>query len=92
MADRMEEHLESSSLRKGPLEGQQWNEAHPPQPTSPRDSAVTKTEKTERNGSMGELLDSTEPASKRIKLGDLEDHYQSGPREKVKGIALVKPE
>jgi hypothetical protein len=92
MADRMEEHLEPSSLRGVPLEGQQLKEAHPPQPTSPRDSAVTKTEKTERNGSMEELLDPTEPASKRIKLDDLEHDYQAGPREKVKGIALVKPE
>jgi tRNA-dihydrouridine synthase 3 len=94
---------------KRPLEGEQLEEAHPPQPILPEDSAVTKAEKVERNGEnvQEHELESEEPAAKRVKLGhsELESsslaQFEAGPeteavkvdrREKVKGIALVKPE
>ncbi|TVY49802.1 tRNA-dihydrouridine(47) synthase [NAD(P)(+)] [Lachnellula occidentalis] len=87
---------------KRPLEGQQLEEAHPPQPIFPQDSAVTKAEKIERNGVNADTVEAaeapitsevSEPPSKRVKV---EERTAEAPtvdaRDKVKGIALVKPE
>jgi len=89
------------------------DEARPPQPILPEDSAVTKAEKVERNGANAEAheLNSEEPAAKRVKLDQPEtesspnfsnqtldynkpetESLKADKREKVKGIALVKPE
>ncbi|KAI9047558.1 hypothetical protein LZ554_008274 [Drepanopeziza brunnea f. sp. 'monogermtubi'] len=64
----------------------------------PEDSAVTKAEKVERNWvTKDDSLD--EPAAKRVKIGDSDSMSsvnggKSGgdSRDKVKGIAMVKPE
>ncbi len=79
---------------------------YPPQTILPEDSAVTKVEKAERNGThygtakIEEPFE--EPAAKRVKTDQSEtsaDQNGSGSseikidaRDKVKGIALVKPE
>ncbi|TVY59509.1 tRNA-dihydrouridine(47) synthase [NAD(P)(+)], partial [Lachnellula cervina] len=85
---------------KRPLEGQQLEEAHPPQPIFPEDSAVTKAEKIERNGVNADAVEAAEPPvtseasgppSKRIKVESAEAPKVDA-RDKVKGIALVKPE
>ncbi|KAI9817140.1 MAG: tRNA-dihydrouridine synthase 3 [Pycnora praestabilis] len=61
----------SMSLRKPP-QGTFREEAHPPQPQLPEDSAVTKAEKVERNGSNyrdADLSEIEQSPAKRIKLG-----------------------
>lgn len=70
---------------------------YPPQTILPEDSAVTKIEKAERNGSIKQE-DSEEPAAKRVKI----EQHEAAPngngnpatdsRDKVRGVALVKPE
>ncbi|TVY29994.1 tRNA-dihydrouridine(47) synthase [NAD(P)(+)] [Lachnellula hyalina] len=87
---------------KRPLEGQQLEEAHPPQPIFPEDSAVTKAEKIERNGVNANTVEAAEapitsevsgPPSKRIKVDEQNvEAPKVDARDKVKGIALVKPE
>ncbi|TVY18923.1 tRNA-dihydrouridine(47) synthase [NAD(P)(+)] [Lachnellula arida] len=87
---------------KRPLEGQQLEEAHPPQPIFPEDSAVTKAEKIERNGVNADTVEAaeapvtsevSEPPSKRIKVEEQSaETPKVNARDKVKGIALVKPE
>jgi len=98
--------LELTESLKRPLNGEQLEEAHPPQPILPEDSAITKAEKVERNGANGDLGKSSSlepPAAKRQKIGQPaeqvpQDSEQGDPkpvvdaRDKVKGIALVKPE
>lgn len=77
-------------------------QAQPTQPIFLEDSAVTKAEKVERNGTSvtEEHSDTKEPAPKRVKMEDSVDEVvENGhaenmvdSREKVKGIALVKTE
>ena len=70
---------------------------YPPQTILPEDSAVTKIEKPERNGSSKQEV-SEEPAAKRVKIEQHEattnGNGNSVPdsRDKVRGVALVKPE
>jgi tRNA-dihydrouridine synthase 3 len=109
MSEPVSNPLAQEQAIKNPLEGEQLEDPHPPQPILPEDSAVTKAEKVERNGEnvKEHELDSEEPAAKRVKLGHPElessslNQFKAGPeteavkadrREKVKGIALVKPE
>ena len=90
--------LSPSSQLRPPPRDIQLEEAHPPQPPLPEDSAVTKAEKYERNGQLEHTLcddDIEAPSAKRVKL---EDH--GAPIEKdiavkstrVKGVAPVKAE
>jgi tRNA-dihydrouridine synthase 3 len=92
MADHIPNPVETSASLKRPLEGVQLEEAHPHQPILQEDSAVTKAEKVERNGSIEKPLNSEGPASKKVKLEGSEEKIQSDSRVKVHGIALVKPE
>ncbi len=81
--------LEPTQSLKRPLEGEQLEEAHLPRPVLPEDSAVTKAEKIERNGVNGR----GEPAAKKVKVEQEEDVApEASKRQKVKGIASVKPE
>lgn len=77
-----------------------------PQKILPEDSAVTKAEKAERNGSHYGTVKNEEtfeePAPKRVKIGQSEvsadqnepcsSEIKVDARDKVKGVALVKPE
>jgi tRNA-dihydrouridine synthase 3 len=113
MSEPVSNPLAPEQAFKRPLEGEQLEEAHPPQPILPQDSAVTKAEKAERNGANAEAhgMNSEEPAAKRVKLHQPEtesspnvsiqtldyskpetESLKADKREKVKGIALVKPE
>lgn len=100
MTDEVPNPLAPEQSLKRPLEGQQLEEAHPPQPIFPEDSAVTKAEKIERNGANGHTADapagvaaSDEPPPKRVKVEEQEEEAPKvDTRDKVKGIALVKPE
>jgi tRNA-dihydrouridine synthase 3 len=86
---------------KRPAEAQP-EKAHPPQPIFEEDSAVTKAEKVERHGPEIALGDASaedvfeESPAKRLKLAadttTNADVSNTDAREKVKGIALVKPE
>jgi len=100
MTDETPNPLAPEQSLKRPFEGEQLEEAHPPQPIFPEDSAVTKAEKIERNGANGHALEapansgaSGEPPSKRVKVGEQKEEAPTvDTRDKVKGIALVKPE
>jgi tRNA-dihydrouridine synthase 3 len=100
MAGEVPNPLAPEQSLKRPFEGEQLEEAHPPQPIFPEDSAVTKAEKIERNGVNGHTAEapaaveaSGEPPSKRVKVEEQkEDAPKVDTRDKVKGIALVKPE
>jgi len=96
MADQVPNPLDPIQSLKRPSEREQIEEAHPPQPVLPEDSAVTKSEKLERNGPSADdntvISDPHEPAAKRVKLNGPEESSKMDPRDKVKGIALVKPE
>lgn len=95
MADQVPNPVEPDAPLKRRLEVQQSEVAHPPQAIFQGDSAVTKAEKVERNGSIEGLiegLDYAEPTPKRVKLEDLEVESRDDSRVKVHGIALVKPE
>lgn len=62
------------------------NDAYPPQPVLPSDSATTRAEKVERNGSQAEL-----PPGKRQKLSD--DNNDLRPESSRKsGVAPIKTE
>jgi hypothetical protein len=92
MGDQVGHSLDSDQSLKRPLE-----EAAPPQPTLADDSTVIKgegTEGTERNGTNGELAvtESDAPASKRMKLEQTKESPAVDARDKVHGIALIKPE
>jgi hypothetical protein len=85
---------------KRSLREEQLEVAHPPQPILPEDSAVTKAEEVERNGVSVKEHKFEEPSAKRIKMEEfVEGMAENGraekkldSRDKVKGIALVKPE
>ena len=91
--------LDPNQSLKRPLEQEQFENAHSPKAVPTEGSAVTKVEKFERNGVNG--LDSVtstpdpaeEPAQKKVKLDVPESATpKMDARDKVKGIALVKPE
>jgi tRNA-dihydrouridine synthase 3 len=87
--------LDPVQLLKRPLDGEQLEEAHTLQPVLPEDSAATKAEKVERNGTIenSDVEDSAEPATKRIKLDQPQQQApRTNTREKVKGLALIKEE
>ena len=100
MGEEISNPLAPEQSLKRPLEGEQLEEAHPPQPIFPEDSAVTKAEKIERNGVNwhdGEeapvATEVSEPPPKRVKVEQRETEApKADARDKVKGIALVKPE
>jgi tRNA-dihydrouridine synthase 3 len=104
MSEQLSNPVDPEQSLKRPLNEEQLAEVHPPLPSFilKENSAVTKAEKVERNGvnGKGEPLDSAEPAAKRIRMdGSGEGIAENGQeekkidtRQKVKGIALVKPE
>lgn len=68
------------------------DEAHPPQPLFPEDSAVTKAEKLERNGPGTDALnDYAEPPAKRVRLEASLDGSVA-PSARQKGVAPIKSE
>ncbi|KAI9730152.1 MAG: tRNA-dihydrouridine synthase 3 [Claussenomyces sp. TS43310] len=97
MGDESNPAEPSQSLKRP---SQQVEEGQPAQPIFPEDSALTKAEKIERNGSNvlhadhEEAGDGAEPPSKRVKVQAeaFEVRESNDRRDKVKGIALVKPE
>jgi tRNA-dihydrouridine synthase 3 len=102
MSERLPNPADPEQSLKRPLLEDQLEEAHPPQPILPEDSAVTKAEKVERNGVdvKEEKLNVEAPSAKRIKMeASVQETTANGrednkvdSRDKVKGIALVKPE
>ncbi|QSZ29573.1 hypothetical protein DSL72_004089 [Monilinia vaccinii-corymbosi] len=84
MPDGVPDPVQPSQSLKRPLDGERLEEAHPPQPILPEDSAITKAEKVERGG---------EPSAKRVKTEE-KDHkaLAADSRERVKGIAPIKAE
>lgn len=87
----------STTLVPPPLDTQ-LEEAHPPQPPLPEDSAVTKAEKFERHGQIKQTSctdDIEAPAAKRVKVHD--DASSSEPPSingsgRVKGVVPIKAE
>jgi tRNA-dihydrouridine synthase 3 len=93
MADQVPKPPGPAQPPKRALEGEQLEKTHTPLPVLPEDSAVTKTEKVERNGAQQDDTRSEEPSAKRVKLEQSEaEAPKVDSRNKVKGIALVKPE
>jgi tRNA-dihydrouridine synthase 3 len=104
MPEQLSNPADPEQSLKRPLNEEQLAEAHPPLPSFilEENSAVTKAEKVESNGVnvKGKILDTAEPAAKRVKMGEpVEGLAENGhekkkidSRDKVKGIALVKPE
>jgi tRNA-dihydrouridine synthase 3 len=102
MSEHLPNPVEPEQSLKRPIGLLSEEQVHSPQPVFPADSALTKTEKVERNGTnvKEEPSDAKEPAPKRVKMEDpLEGVVRNGTeetkldsREKVKGIALVKTE
>jgi tRNA-dihydrouridine synthase 3 len=89
MADEVINPVEPSQPLKRPLDGEQLEEAHPPQPILPGDSATTKAEQVERNGVTG----NGEPAAKKARLDAPEGESQPTPETgRVHGIAPIKAE
>jgi tRNA-dihydrouridine synthase 3 len=87
--------VDGSQSLKRPLEGEQTEEAHPPQPILAEDSAVTKAEKVERHGAVEGSEETAEPSAKRTKLeesGAVETDNASGVPARVKGVARIKAE
>ncbi|KAI9842741.1 MAG: tRNA-dihydrouridine synthase 3 [Sclerophora amabilis] len=92
--------LEPSSSLEAPPPHTQLEEAHPPQPPFPEDSAVTKAEKVERNGLLEVATPSEgmeEPSAKKRKLESPKSPAAPAPAESVardtqKGMAPIKPE
>ncbi len=84
MTDQIFNPLEPEVSLKRPLEGEQTEEAHPPQPIFPEDSAITKAEKMERNGVKAEddSSDLGEAAAKKAKTEDHESSLGDGPAAK----------
>ncbi|ESZ92157.1 hypothetical protein SBOR_7452 [Sclerotinia borealis F-4128] len=93
MADEISNPVEPSQSLKRPLDGEQLEEAHPPQPILPEDSAITKAEKVERNGANGDSANNGEPAAKRVRTEE-QDHKPTttDSRDRVRGIASIKAE
>lgn len=100
MSEPASNPLDPEKPLKRPASGEQLEEAHPPQPILPGDSAMTKAEKVERNGA-----DEFEgPSAKRVKrehedtsaLATKTEHQNEAPKidscDKVRGIAKIKSE
>lgn len=93
MADNIPNPLEPSQSLKRPLDGERTEEAHPPQPIFPEDSAVTKAEKVERNGAIPDSNKNGEPAAKKAKIEEQDNKTAvTDSRERVRGIAPIKAE
>lgn len=92
MTDNVPNPLNPEQSLKRPLNGEQKEEAHPPQPIFPEDSAVTKAEKIERNGLSSDTPEASERPPKRVKVDEEGTEAPKDSRDKVKGIALVKSE
>lgn len=88
--------VEPSQPLKRPINGEQIEPAHPPQPIYEEDSAITKAEKIERNGSVNEDNGSEaafgEPAAKRVKIADEQTSEAAARDTRVKGVASIKKE
>ncbi|TVY78383.1 tRNA-dihydrouridine(47) synthase [NAD(P)(+)] [Lachnellula suecica] len=97
MTDNVPNPLAPEQSLKRPAEEAQLDTS---QPILPGDSAVTKAEKIEGNGTNGHAVkaeersaEASEPPSKRVKVEEQEVKApKTDSRDKVKGIALVKPE
>ncbi|KAF7961073.1 hypothetical protein EAE96_000740 [Botrytis aclada] len=93
MADETPNPVDPSQSLKRPLDGEKLEEAHPPQPILPEDSAVTKAEKVERNGTNGDSVDNGEPSAKRAKIEEQNvKPTATDSRDRIRGIAPVKAE
>ncbi|RAL67904.1 hypothetical protein DID88_008629 [Monilinia fructigena] len=95
MADEIPNPVEPSQSLKRPLDGEQLEGAHPPQPILPEDSSITKAEKLERNGPNVDSVSNGEPSAKRVKTEDQDQKTtatDSASRERVRGIAPIKAE
>lgn len=87
--------LEPAQSLKRPRDGEQEQQAHPPQPILAEDSAVTKAEKIERNGTNGTEVNTEASVNKRLKLepSNSDPAVQNGDsRDEAKGIVMIKPE
>ncbi|KAM3065900.1 tRNA-dihydrouridine synthase 3 [Clarireedia jacksonii] len=92
MADEVINPVEPSQPLKRPLDGEQLEEAHPPQPILPGDSATTKAEQVERNG-VTDSFGNGEPAAKKARLDAPEaDSQPTSEVGRVHGIAPIKAE
>jgi tRNA-dihydrouridine synthase 3 len=85
MGDQIPDPLDSEGGLKRQLEEERPEDIHPSQPTTTGDPMVTTTETAEGNGIH-------EPASKRVKIDQSEQTPRVDARDKVRGIALIKPE
>lgn len=93
MTDEIPNPVEPSQSLKRPLDGEQLEEAHPPQSILPEDSAVTKAEKVERNGTNADFVSNGEPAAKRVRTEEQDNKpIATDSRERVRGIAPIKAE
>lgn len=77
--------VEPSEPLQKPASDTITNEAHPPQPPLPNDSAVTKAEKVERNGA-----DASNSSVKRPREPD--DDFPSSEPPRKRGVAPIKSE
>ncbi|KAK5163837.1 hypothetical protein LTR04_002222 [Oleoguttula sp. CCFEE 6159] len=86
--------LDSSSKLRQPSPGVQLEPAHPQQRILPGDSATTRAEKIERNGTHAEYSDDGDgsPPAKRQKVDTSGIPCPSEPRERMRGVAQVKSE
>lgn len=89
MEDQTRNPQDADHSLKRPLEGEQLEQAK-----SERGSAEIKIEKTESSSIQCESVapEPEGPASKRLKLEEPEKALKVDARDKVKGIALIKPE
>lgn len=91
MADNESVPAETAQGLKRVFEEEQLENGRSSQPILPVDSAVTKAEKQERNGSAQEEFE--EPSAKRLKIeGSEAEAPKVDARTKIKGIAMVKAE
>lgn len=85
MGDQIPDPLTEGGLKRQ-LEDERPEDIHPSQSATTGDPIVVATEATEGNGIQ-------EPASKRVKIDQSQQTTSRvDDRDKVKGIALIKPE
>lgn len=83
MTDQVPNPLHPEKPLKRPLEEEQKEEAHPPQPIFPEDSAITKAEKVERNGAKAKNgSSSSAEATQRTQKEDADRDLEDGPAAK----------
>jgi hypothetical protein len=95
MSDQVPNPLDLGQSLKRPLDGDQSEKAVPARVILPEDSSASKAGNVELSGTerLEEALESEEPATKRIKLDQTQFAApRTDVRDKVKGVALVKPE